>query len=199
MGAGRGRARIPGPGRGGRKTRGWEQRGPARERPRGGRPGSPLPPPRAHSHARGHTHAHAPRRAGADVSLKASHLHSEGRGLAAAAERGLRPHVPAPRETPSFGAAGGRGPCPALTPAPLPQAALPSLPFGADRAGAGPGPAPGLPQPLIAGARGPGTAKLRFAFLEPPFLGAPSPTPAPLCYLSPSPHLRPGTLSPLHG
>nr|XP_054100398.1 collagen alpha-1(I) chain-like [Callithrix jacchus] len=90
--------------------------------------GRPFSPPHAHSHARGHTHAHAPRRAGADVSLKASHLHSEGRGLAAAAERGLRPHVPAPWETPSFRAAGGRGPCPALTPLPSPRPPCPPSP-----------------------------------------------------------------------
>ena len=124
VGAGRGRAKIPGRGRGGRKTQGWEPQGLGPERGWWGRPGSPpaaAPTPlhTLNTHADTLTHTH-PRWAGADVSLKASHPHGEGRGLAEAADRGLRPHVPAPRETPSFRAAGGLGPCPALTPAPLP-------------------------------------------------------------------------------
>lgn len=73
-----------------------------------GRPLQQTPP--------AHTHTH-PRRAGVDVSLKASHLHSEGRGLAEAADPGVSvPMLPAPQETPR--ASASRGPCPALTRAP---------------------------------------------------------------------------------
>ena len=54
---------------------------------------STHPPAHTHTHADTLTHTH-PRWAGADVSLKASHLHGEGRGLAEAAARGLRPLRP---------------------------------------------------------------------------------------------------------
>lgn len=65
-----------------------------------GRPLQQTPP--------AHTHTH-PRRAGVDVSLKASHLHSEGRGLAEAADGGgvsqspccpCCPHLTRPPEPP---------------------------------------------------------------------------------------------------
>lgn len=84
VGAGREWARIPGPrGRGGLEGAGA---GAARlEMTPVGMPGSP---PCSRRPLPAHTHTH-PRRAGVDVSLKASHLHSEGRGLAEAADRGV--------------------------------------------------------------------------------------------------------------
>lgn len=178
-GGGAGAGEDPGPGPRGPENAGMGVAGSGSGAALVGAPGvapaaSTPSPAHTHTHADTLTHTH-PRWAGADVSLKASHLHCEGRGLAEAADPGLRAQVPAPWETPSLGAAGGRGPCPALTPAPLPQAALPSLSLSADRAGVGPGPAPGLPQPPIAGARRPPAAELRLAFLEPRLLGAPTP------------------------
>lgn len=197
-GGGAGAGEDPGPGPRGPENAGV---GAAGLRPRALRVGAPGVAPCSSTHPPAHTHTHAdtlththPRWAGADVSLKASHLHGEGRGLAEPVDRGARPQVPAPPVTPSFGAAGGLGPCPALTPAPLPQAALPSLPLCSDRAGKGPGPAPGLPQPPIAGARGPPAAKLHFAFLEPPFLGAPTPFPPPRLLFPPFSPSSPSSL-----
>lgn len=122
-----------------------------------------------------HTLTRTPRRAGVDVSLKASHLHSEGRGLAEAADRGSRsprcPHLRRPR------ASERRRPRPVSRPhpgSPL-RAVMPSPPrwrgpsWPASRARPRPPPAP------LRGARSPMAAKLHFAFLEPAFLGAPSP------------------------
>lgn len=110
-----------------------------------GRPLQQTPP--------AHTHTH-PRRAGVDVSLKASHLHSEGRGLAEAADGGgcLSPRAArAARTSRDPRASVRRRPrsCPALNPGSPLHAVMPSL-VGADRAGVRPGPAPGLPQPLFA-------------------------------------------------
>ena len=120
-----------------------------------------------------YTHTH-PRRAGVDVSLKASHLHSEGRGLAEAADRGSQsPCCPHLRRHPSLRAAPAAVrvlPSPGL-PTPrrlaLPRWRGPS--WRASRARPQPPPTP------LRGARSPMAAKLHFAFLEPAFLGAPSP------------------------
>lgn len=110
-----------------------------------GRPLQQTPP--------AHTHTH-PRRAGVDVSLKASHPHSEGRGLAEAADRGgggvSVPVLPAPHEAPRASVRHRPRSCPALNLGSPLHAVMPSL-VGADRAGVRPGPAPGLPQPLFAG------------------------------------------------
>lgn len=139
-GSGRG---SPGPAAEGWKVRGRERRG--WKRLRWGCRGRPLQqtPP-------AHTHTH-PRRAAVDVSLKASHLHSEGRSLAEAADRGSRsprcPHIRRPRASERRRPRSVSRPHPG---SPL-QAVKPSLLVGADRAGKCPGPAPGLPQPLFAG------------------------------------------------
>lgn len=208
-GGGGGAAAVWGRGGGGRRSPAWaagagkrrdgSSGAAAGSNEGGGARGRPLqqqhPPVHTHTHADTLTHTH-PRWAGADVSLKASHLYCEGRGLAEAADRGLRAQVPAPWETPSFRAAGGRGPCPALTLPPLPQAALPFFPLGADRAGVGPGPAPGLPQPPIAGARRPPAAKTAFGFPGASLLGGTHSLSTPSLFFSFSLHpLRPSSSS----
>ncbi|XP_021109552.1 collagen alpha-1(I) chain-like [Heterocephalus glaber] len=173
-GGGAGAGEDPGPW--GRKTRGWEQRAGNGAGGDAGVVPCSSPPP-AHTHARGHTHAHAPRRAGADVSLKASHLHSEGRGLAEATDGVYGPTSPRPRRPRASEpkAAAVRVPPSPRIPTPD-RPGLPPLRRGlswlASRA---------RPQPLFAGARRPRAAELRFAFLEPAFLGAPSPFSPPLC------------------
>lgn len=128
-----------------------------------GRPLQQTPP--------AHTHTH-PRRVGVDVSLKASHLHSEGRGLAEAADPGVSvPMLPAPQETPEPPQAAVRVPPSPGLPTPrrhaLPRWRGPS--WLASRARPRPPPTPLLE------ARSPMAAKLHFAFLELAFLGAPSP------------------------
>lgn len=139
-----------------------------------------------------HTHTH-PRRAGVDVSLKASHLHSEGRGLAEAADGGgcLSPRAAraarTSRDPPSLRAAPAAilsRPQPGL-PTPrrhaLPRWRGPS--WRASRARPRPPPTP------LREARSPMAAKLHFAFLEPAFLGAPSPFAPHSVALPLSPHL----------
>lgn len=178
-GGGAGAGEDPGPGHRGRKTLGWEQRGRDREGRGSGCPGSPPAsalPSTPLADTLTHTH---PRWAGADVSLKASHLHREGRGLVEAADRGLQPHVAAPRETPSFGAAGGRVPCPALTPLPSPRPPCPPSPSARTELAWGQGPPPAFPRPPWWGPRP--SCQTAFCFLGASLLGGTHSLPSPPC------------------